>query len=50
MVFTFIKFSSCDLRLVNAEWHDPDDNAPEAGNGRVPHVGHLIDGQVDELT
>ena len=49
MIFTFTKFISCDLRLVNAD-DDTDDNAPEAGNGRVPHVGRLIDGQVAELT
>ncbi len=48
MVFTFTKFISCDLRLVNDD-DDTDDNAPEAGYGRVPHLGHLIDGQVAEL-
>ncbi len=49
MVFTVTKFISCDLRPVNAEY-DPHHNAPEAGDGRVTHVGHLIDGQVAELT
>jgi hypothetical protein len=35
--------------LVNAD-DDPNYNTPEAGDGRVPHVGHLIDGQVADLT